>query len=141
AVAHRRESLTSTHRSLCDKAQNPHPALSRDTGRGLGGEYWNIGSVRGAGGAEVATVGAAIGARAGGDGYARSGQVVDVQVLAVQIGRDIAGLFAALKLVEIGRDHPALDVLAAFGVDWVGDVGVQLEAAVAIAVLIAHEAV
>src|SRR6266850_3015145 len=74
-------------------------------------------------------------------GDARGGQIIDVQVLPIQVGSYIAWHLAAFQLVKIGGNHPTMDFLAALGVDGVRDISVKFQAAMAVSVLIAHEAV
>src|SRR4051812_34300149 len=74
-------------------------------------------------------------------GDASGGQIIDVQVLPIQVGSDVARHLAAFHFVKIGGNHPTMDVLAALGVDGVRNISVQFQAAMAVSVLIAHEAV
>src|SRR5262249_26691623 len=62
----------------------------------------------------------------------REGPLVLVVVVVV-VGADVAGLLGPLLLLVEGLEHGGLDHLAAAGVDWVGDVGVQLGPAVGVA--------
>jgi len=70
-----------------------------------------------------------------------TGQIIDVQVLPIQVGSDVAGHFAPFQFVQIGGNHPTMDFLAALGVDRVRNISVEFQAAMAVSVLIAHEAV
>ena len=72
---------------------------------------------------------------------AGGGQIIDVQVLPIQGRSDVAGHFAPFHFVKIGGNHPTMDFLAALGVDRVRDISVKFQTAMAISVLIAHEAV
>ena len=63
--------------------------------------------------------------------------IVEVEVLTVKAGRDVAGLAAALELAVVRLQHTPLDLLAARGVDRVRDVGVELQAVAVVAVAVA----
>lgn len=56
--------------------------------------------------------------------------IIKLEILAVKVGRHIAGLFAALELALVGLMDDLLDLLPAVGVDGVRNVGVQLQAIV-----------
>src|SRR5690348_11783697 len=64
------------------------------------------------------------------DDLREAGVVVAVEVV---VGAHVAGLLGALLLLVVGLEHGGLDDLAAGGVDGVGDVGVQLDAAIDVA--------
>jgi hypothetical protein len=72
-----------------------------------------------------------------------SGDVVEIHVFAIETWGDVAGLFGPFDLFVEGFEHLMFDGLAAFGINGVGDVGVEFEAVVAVvvAVLIALETV
>src|SRR5947209_2707969 len=53
--------------------------------------------------------------------------IMEIEVLAVKVGRDVPGLFAPLDFAVKRLKHPLFDLLAAVGVDRVGDVRVQLQ--------------
>ena len=57
-------------------------------------------------------------------GDAGGGQIIDVQILPIQVGSDVAWHFAALEFVKIGGNHPTMDFLAALGVDGVRNISV-----------------
>ena len=71
---------------------------------------------------------------------AGGGEFEEFEIFAIEARGDVAGLLRALEFIVEGIDHLALDRIAAGGVDGVGDVGVELEAAVA-GVLVAEVAV
>lgn len=48
----------------------------------------------------------------------------------VVVLRAVAGAFGFFDFVEILFDDPRLDLLAALGIDWVGDIGIQLRSLV-----------
>jgi hypothetical protein len=74
-------------------------------------------------------------------GHARGRQIINVQILAIQVGGDVPGHLAPFQFVKISGNHPAMDLVAALGVDRVRNISVQFQAAMAVSVLIAHEAV
>ena len=75
------------------------------------------------------------GLAAGGGRLGDRGAEGDVELAAVEVvvPRDVARELGALELVGVGGEHGALDLLAAHRVDRVGDVGVELGAAVGVA--------
>ena len=70
-----------------------------------------------------------------------SGGFFEIHILAVEARRHVTGLAAAFQLVVERADHHLLDGVAAIGMDGMGDVGVQLEPRVAVAVMVALAAV
>jgi len=62
--------------------------------------------------------------------------IVNIEIFAVKTGRNISRHLAAFDLAVVcGEDRP-LDLLAALGIDGVRDVGVQLEAVLAVSVAV-----
>ena len=64
------------------------------------------------------------------------GYIVEIHVLPVKAGGDITRLFAAFKFIIECPDHPILDPMAALGVNRMGDVGVQFDALMRLAISI-----
>jgi hypothetical protein len=71
------------------------------------------------------------------------GKIEEIRVFAIEAGGDVAGLLGAFYFFVESQDDFLFDGLAALGVDGVGDVGVEFQAAVAVvvAVLVFLEAV
>ena len=57
-------------------------------------------------------------------GDARGGQIIDVQILPIQVRSDIAGHLAPFQFIKISGNHPAMDFLAALGIDGVRNISV-----------------
>src|SRR4051812_42443174 len=111
--------------------QNPRPEAAVGLLAGGNGRLAVVGGVAAVGGVGAVALGAA---GAGAAHLTEEREVVLVFAGVVLVIRaDVAGLLGALLFFVIGLEDGALDHLAAGRVDRVGDVGVQLGAAVGVA--------
>jgi len=67
--------------------------------------------------------------------------IVNIKILAVKGWRNVARHLAAIKLAGVGSENGPLDLAAALRVDGMGDVGVQLQPVLAIAISMRKETI